>query len=212
MPTAEKPVIPIVIDTREQDPLSFAELACTVERGTVKVFDYAVRGDDGWAVERKSLPDFVGSITGKKEIQDGEYAKIRKARKVFDAGTPLVYVVETSITGLLPERPCACVHLRASTRCPLCRGKAVSFCECIRDRPSLSCPWCRGSGIVGYNYGRRQIGSPFAYHQLTKLIYPRGVCVLFADTREIAACMIESLLRRRWEWIDARTRVRAERR
>ena len=86
------PTIPIVIDSREQTPLDFTGLDCTTEVGCVKVFDYALAGDvneDGtprWAVERKSLPDFVGSITGRKEIQDREFAKIRMARRVFDKG------------------------------------------------------------------------------------------------------------------------------
>ena len=212
--TTEHPTIRIVIDTREQAPLKFKGLDCTVEIGTVKVFDYALAGDvreDGyprWAVERKSLSDFVGSITGKNEIQAREYAKIRKARSVFDAGTPIVYVVECGITGLLPERPCPCVHLRASTRCEVCGGKAEAFCECVVPRPTLGCEFCGGTGILGYNYGRRKIGSPFCYHQLSEFMYFHGVSVLFADNRTHAACMIEALLRRRFEWMEFNTDMR----
>ena len=202
------PTISIVCDTREQAPLDFSGLDCTVEVGTVKVFDYMLAGDvneDGtprWAIERKSLPDFVGSITGRKEVQDREFAKIRKARKLFDAGTPLIYVVESPITGLLPERKCPCIRPRTSMRCPLCHGKAISFCDCIKPRAVLKCEFCGGSGILGYDYGRRQIGSPFAFHQLSEVMYSQGVSVLFADSRTVAACMIEALLRRRHEWLQ----------
>jgi len=208
---AGHPTIPIVIDTREQSPLSFANLDCTVETGTVKIFDYALRGDvhpDGnprWAIERKSLPDFVGSITGRVKNDDGtpgpqarEFAKIRKARKVFDAGTSIIYVVETTIRGVLPERACPCIHQRASTRCKKCGGKAEAFCDCIHARPQIRCEFCGGSGVLGYDYKRRKIGAPFAYHQIAMMMYQYNVAVLFADSRLIAACMIESLLRQRW--------------
>ena len=203
-----KPIIPIVQDTREQDPLDFKGLPCTVEVGCVKVFDYSLAGDifeDGsprWAIERKSLPDFVGAISGRKEIQDREFAKVRKARHLFDKGWPLIYVVESPITGILPERACPCIHRRASARCPLCHGAATEFCPCIKDRPALKCEFCGGSGILGYNYKRRRIGSPFVFHQISVMLTQYNVSVLFADSRLVAACMIEALLRRRWEWLQ----------
>ena len=201
-----KRTIKIVQDSREQSPLDFSGLDCTVEVGCVKVFDYQLAGDVSedtgnprWAIERKSLPDFVGSITGKREIQDREFAKIRKARRVFDRGCSLVYVVECGITGILPQRSCPCIKPRPSLRCPLCRGKAGAFCSCIKPRPTLKCEFCGGGGVLGYDYGRRQIGAPFAFHQLSMMMYRYGVSVLFADSRPVAACMIEALLRRRGE-------------
>jgi len=196
-----QPTIDIMQDTREQDPLDFKGLNCNVEVGTVSVFDYCLVGDGGFAIERKSLPDFVGSITGRKKIQDREFAKIRKARKQFDKGVPLIYVVETPLTGLLPERMCSCVHIRASKRCPNCHGKATAWCDCLKLRPDLKCEFCGGSGVLGYNYDRRRIGSPFVFHQVTEMIYTKNVNVIFADTRQIAACMIEAILRRRFEWL-----------
>lgn len=52
----------IVIDTREQRPWSFGDLA-TVSRGTLSAGDYAVEGDHGFAIERKSLDDFASTVT-----------------------------------------------------------------------------------------------------------------------------------------------------
>jgi len=54
--------IHIVIDTREQQPWHFAELA-DVSRGTLNAGDYALLGDSGFAVERKSIDDFVGTLS-----------------------------------------------------------------------------------------------------------------------------------------------------
>ncbi len=52
----------IVIDTREQTPWHFDECFASVTIGTLRIGDYAVRGDLGFAVERKSLDDFLGTI------------------------------------------------------------------------------------------------------------------------------------------------------
>lgn len=56
----EKPTI--VIDTREQTPLSFSENAETV-RATLHTGDYSVIGAEDWlCIERKSLADLVGTL------------------------------------------------------------------------------------------------------------------------------------------------------
>lgn len=52
----------IIIDTREQCPWHFGDLA-EVSRGTLPTGDYALAGDSGFAVERKSLSDYVQTIT-----------------------------------------------------------------------------------------------------------------------------------------------------
>lgn len=50
----------IVIDTREQEPYSFA---CPVVRAKLDAGDYSVAGfEHRTAVERKSLPDFVHTV------------------------------------------------------------------------------------------------------------------------------------------------------
>lgn len=56
----------LVIDTREQTPLRFARLFAV--RDGLQTGDYSVRGcEDTFAVERKSIPDLVGSVTGERE-------------------------------------------------------------------------------------------------------------------------------------------------
>ncbi len=52
----------IVIDTREQRPWSFPP-HITTEIGTLRTGDYAIKGDDRFAIERKSADDFVGTIS-----------------------------------------------------------------------------------------------------------------------------------------------------
>ena len=52
----------IIIDTREQCPWHFGDLA-EVSRGTLPTGDYALAGDSGFAIERKSLSDYVQTIT-----------------------------------------------------------------------------------------------------------------------------------------------------
>lgn len=52
----------ILIDTREQTPWSFDE---TIETTvcTLKTADYALADDDSFGIERKSLDDFLGTIS-----------------------------------------------------------------------------------------------------------------------------------------------------
>jgi hypothetical protein len=54
--------IRITIDTREQAPWHFPEELAEVEVGTLRTGDYALTGDAGFALERKSLDDFLGTI------------------------------------------------------------------------------------------------------------------------------------------------------
>jgi len=199
------PTIPIVIDTREQQPLDFADLNCTTARGTVPVFDYALAGDEAnFAVERKAVGDFVNSITT-TEGQRHEQAKCRRARDVWP-NMPIVYVIEGGIYDLLPARACPCVHPRPSERCPKCKVFG-NFCDCIEPRPALGCQWCHGTGTIGYNYEGREIHSPFVYHQVSVMLYEWRVVPLFAGTRLMAACMIEAILRRRYEWLELKRKA-----
>ena len=53
----------IIIDTREQTPWSFPAHLATVKRGTINAGDYALEDDNNFAIERKSLNDFIGTIS-----------------------------------------------------------------------------------------------------------------------------------------------------
>jgi len=82
----------IRVDTREQTPLAFDPKRAATVRGTVPVFDYALDGDqDNFAVERKSMADFVGSMV-MPDAFDREINKILKARAT--GMSPITYVVE----------------------------------------------------------------------------------------------------------------------
>ena len=95
----------ITIDTREQQPPSFNWVKgwreeFDTEIDTVPVFDFCIKGDTEFAVERKSLNDFVQSITVTKNYER-ELRKIAKAREQFYEGAPIIYVVEASYTDLV---------------------------------------------------------------------------------------------------------------
>jgi ERCC4-type nuclease len=88
----------IRIDTREQRPLCFDPAYAVTSVATVKVFDYSLDGDSGWAIERKSTEDLIGSFT---VGLPREMNKIEKAKKLFDSGWPLIYVVEGGMKDIL---------------------------------------------------------------------------------------------------------------
>ena len=84
----------IAIDSREQQPFHFPEDACSVVRATLPTGDYAVAGDYGFAIERKSMTDFLGTVsTGWARFR----REIARARK---AGFTLPVIVEGSLTEL----------------------------------------------------------------------------------------------------------------
>jgi ERCC4-type nuclease len=58
------PGLQIVVDTREKTPFQFVGYDCTATRGTLRTGDYSLAGyEEKVAVERKSLPDLVLSLT-----------------------------------------------------------------------------------------------------------------------------------------------------
>ena len=61
----------IVVDTRENTPWAFPAHLATVRRGKLDAGDYALAGDLNFAIERKSLNDFIGTIsTGWERFQN----------------------------------------------------------------------------------------------------------------------------------------------
>ena len=74
----------IVIDSREQEPYTFA---CEVVKAKLDAGDYSVVGfEQRVAVERKSLRDFVGTVIHDYERFDRELEKLsamepRRARR-----------------------------------------------------------------------------------------------------------------------------------
>lgn len=76
----------IVIDTREQTPWAFPEGICSARRGTLAQGDYALEGDDEFAVERKNLNDFLGTISSGWE-------RFKRELRRMDAGSFRVKVI-----------------------------------------------------------------------------------------------------------------------
>ena len=68
----------LVCDTREQAPFRFEGCPCTVEAGTLEAGDYSLAGfERRVAVERKSLADLVGCLSGERERFQRELARLR---------------------------------------------------------------------------------------------------------------------------------------
>lgn len=97
-------MVKIVIDTREQQPWSFGEGIAEVSRDTLRTGDYAVKYQDpfgfwqidrDFALERKSMTDFLGTISS-------GWARFQKEiRRAAETGFVLVVVVEGSTTDFL---------------------------------------------------------------------------------------------------------------
>ena len=55
----------LIVDSREQAPFTFGGYDCEVQAGTLTTGDYSLAGlSDRCAVERKSLEDLMGCLTG----------------------------------------------------------------------------------------------------------------------------------------------------
>jgi ERCC4-type nuclease len=93
------PKLSIIIDTREQRPWHFPEEAATTRRDTLTSGDYALEGDT-WAIERKSLDDFVGTITtGWKRFQN-ELERMAALGPTL----PPVVIVEGSMNDIIAHK------------------------------------------------------------------------------------------------------------
>lgn len=79
----------IIVDTREQTPLAFENLACEV--GTLQSGDYSLKGlEHAFAIERKSIPDLCGSLTRGRDRFERELHRLRgfEFARVLIVGSP----------------------------------------------------------------------------------------------------------------------------
>ena len=82
------PTPTIITDTREQDPLTFANLP--TERRTLTTGDYSVLGfERDFCIERKSVADLVQSATFERERFERELVRMRgySFRRLLIVGT-----------------------------------------------------------------------------------------------------------------------------
>jgi len=70
----------IIVDTREQRPWAFPRGLVQVKRGTLLSGDYALSGDHNFTIERKSLADFVGSVTSGWQRLTNEFERMDEAK------------------------------------------------------------------------------------------------------------------------------------
>lgn len=96
------PLPRLIVDTREQTPLAFLHLEAA--RGTLATGDYSVDGlQSRFAVERKSVPDMVGSLT------QGRARFMRELERMRGMDFARLLIVGT------PAELAACLHRRAVT-------------------------------------------------------------------------------------------------
>lgn len=94
---APLPRMCVVQDTREQTPWTFSA-ACDVEVRKLDYGDYSVSGfESRWAIERKSLCDFVGSITTGRDRFLRELSALRRYEQAC-------VVVEATLDDVLERR------------------------------------------------------------------------------------------------------------
>ena len=84
-------MLTILVDTREQQPLSWPEHLVKTIRRKLNYGDYALDGEI-FAVERKTVDDFVGTITKTERWQRFQ----RELNRMESAGCPKIIVVEGS--------------------------------------------------------------------------------------------------------------------
>jgi ERCC4-type nuclease len=78
---AAKAKLRIIRDTREQNGWDFASMPAVVADGTLATADYTVAGLESYiAIERKSLSDFIGSVTHERPRFEREMARLRAYR------------------------------------------------------------------------------------------------------------------------------------
>lgn len=87
----------IVVDTREQTPWHFPEGSARVVLGTLPTGDYALAGDRGFAVERKSLDDYVSSVVH-------HWGRFSREIERMDGWPAKVVVVEATLSDIVHHR------------------------------------------------------------------------------------------------------------
>ncbi len=135
---AAGPRVPVVIDTREQQPYQFDPAHVTTARRALPVGDYSLEGyETAMAIERKSLEDFVGSVIASRE----RFARELRALAEYDLGC---VVVEGSLEDVLARRYRSGAHPNSVFGAVLSiivdHGVAVFFCG---DR-QIACRFVQG--------------------------------------------------------------------
>lgn len=100
MPSCRSKAIPltVIIDSREQEPYGFNPRLITPVRAALPAGDYSVAGlEQSVAVERKTLEDFVGTVT---RARDRFYRELER----FQSYARACVVVEADLEDVLAGR------------------------------------------------------------------------------------------------------------
>lgn len=130
----------IVIDTREQRPWEFPDYVQTVI-GTLPTGDYALEGDRGFAIERKSLDDFVGTLFSGWERFQREIGRMEGA-----AFAAKVIIVEADYASLMFCRDASGQIVAPMHRHPLITPQAMAGRIADLTMMGVSMLFCRDSG------------------------------------------------------------------
>jgi len=116
----------ITVDTREQTPWQFPPEYATTRRGALRAGDYALHNDAGFAIERKSLDDLVGTL-------GSGWARFQRELDRMAGYPARVVLVEGSMLSIMhhdynhPEMPPAFVCKRIAQL--TMQGVAVLFAD-----------------------------------------------------------------------------------
>jgi hypothetical protein len=100
LPTAGPTDFTVIVDTREQDPL---RLSVPITRAKLTCGDYGLtpERDKGVYIERKSLPDFVGTLSDRGGANSNLARFTRELERVVETNGYLIMLVESSLTDAL---------------------------------------------------------------------------------------------------------------
>jgi len=126
MPTTKIPDPVIIVDTREQKPFSF--YGCETTRRKLETGDYSIEGlTHRVAVERKSIPDLINSLTNDRERFMREVKRMTEMKRDHqkDDGHLVLVVVEGTLQDIRV----------------LSEGSGASFNSILASLASLHASW-----------------------------------------------------------------------
>jgi ERCC4-type nuclease len=135
-----RPDLTIIQDTREQRPWVFPEYVRT-RVGTLRTGDYALDGDDRFAIERKSLDDFVGTIFS------GWERFLREIGRMEGAGfVARVIIIEADYEMLMMREGATGEIIAPCHHHPMITPQAVAGRIADLTMMGVSCLFCRDAG------------------------------------------------------------------
>ena len=187
-------MIEVTIDTREQTPWSFDEHLVKARIGTVKTGDYCITGDNGFAIERKSFDDFLGTISkGWSRFQ-------REIYRAQERGFTLPILVEGRLQDLLfhYQRVCAdCATqwiLNANARCETnySESELLGYVKAFYNGDYEII-----EKVVPPAHDHFKLTPSFVLKRIGELQH-LGACVSFCERAEYARAIAYSMLHERW--------------